>query len=74
MVNSTFVGFTEMTTIGYGVQAPETAKGRIYCVFYTLIGIPLNLYYIATMAGYLTKFVEKILDNQLPRRGSTCSI
>ena len=65
-VNSTFVAFTAMTTIGYGVQAPETAQGRIYCVFYTLVGIPLNLYYIATIAGYLTKFVENILDNHLP--------
>ena len=65
-VNSTFVAFTAMTTIGYGVQAPETAQGRIYCVFYTLVGIPLNLYYIATIAGYLTKFVENILDNNLP--------
>uniref|UniRef100_A0A3P9L0E0 Potassium channel, subfamily K, member 17 n=1 Tax=Oryzias latipes TaxID=8090 RepID=A0A3P9L0E0_ORYLA len=34
---------TVVTTIGYGNMSPSTSAGQIFCVFFALFGIPLNL-------------------------------
>ena len=40
--NSVFFAFTCITTIGYGTQTPTTQAGRAACLFYSIIGIPIN--------------------------------
>lgn len=40
--NAFFFAFTVVTTIGYGHQAPTTTHGRMLCLLYALIGVPLN--------------------------------
>jgi len=55
--NSLFFSFTAVTTIGYGHQAPETNNGRVVCVFYSLLGIPLNLILIGTLASLFSNKV-----------------
>lgn len=32
-----------ITTIGYGHSVPQTYQGKIFCMLYAMIGIPLNL-------------------------------
>ncbi|CAI4232629.1 unnamed protein product [Auanema sp. JU1783] len=32
-----------ITTVGYGNSAPETAAGKIFCMFFALAGIPMGL-------------------------------
>uniref|UniRef100_A0A672HIW1 Potassium channel, subfamily K, member 17 n=1 Tax=Salarias fasciatus TaxID=181472 RepID=A0A672HIW1_SALFA len=34
---------TVVTTIGYGNMSPSTMTGQIFCVFFALFGIPLNM-------------------------------
>ncbi|XP_001379448.3 potassium channel subfamily K member 16 [Monodelphis domestica] len=41
--NSFFFAGTVVTTIGYGNLSPSTEAGQIFCVFYALFGIPLNV-------------------------------
>ena len=51
---------TTVTTIGYGSYRPDSPSGKIACVVYSIIGIPLFL----TFATYWTKallHVEKKL-------------
>jgi hypothetical protein len=38
---SAFFCFTIITTIGYGTFAPRTTGGKLFTVFYMLVGIPL---------------------------------
>ena len=57
-INTTF---TAITTIGYGIQAPETDEGRWYCIFYSLFGVPLNAVTILTVAAYMTMGTEWVL-------------
>ncbi|XP_036181059.1 potassium channel subfamily K member 16-like [Myotis myotis] len=46
LVNSfSFVAST-LTTIGYGIIAPRTPMGQIFCVFYGLLGIPLTIIFL----------------------------
>ncbi|XP_040207771.1 potassium channel subfamily K member 16 [Rana temporaria] len=44
--NSFFFAGTVITTIGYGHLYPSTTAGQIFCVFYALFGIPLNVAFL----------------------------
>ncbi|KAM6973292.1 potassium channel subfamily K member 17-like [Aplochiton taeniatus] len=57
---------TVVTTIGYGNISPSTTYGQIFCVFFALIGIPLNLVvlnrvgkYMLAIEGSACDFVER---------------
>ena len=51
--NSFFFGFTSVTTIGYGKISPQTQLGRVACLIYSIIGIPLNTVVIGFIGNYL---------------------
>jgi len=55
--NSLFFSFTVVTTIGYGHQAPTTTSGRMFCILYALIGIPLNAILVTSLGKH---FKEKM--------------
>ncbi|XP_048205161.1 potassium channel subfamily K member 17 [Perognathus longimembris pacificus] len=42
-VGSFFFSVSTITTIGYGNLSPQTMAARLFCVFFALVGIPLNL-------------------------------
>ncbi|XP_068135746.1 potassium channel subfamily K member 16 [Hyperolius riggenbachi] len=44
--NSFFFAGTVITTIGYGHLYPATTSGQIFCVFYAMFGIPLNVAFL----------------------------
>ncbi|XP_018414746.1 PREDICTED: potassium channel subfamily K member 16-like [Nanorana parkeri] len=44
--NSFFFAGTVITTIGYGNLYPSTMSGQVFCVFYALFGIPLNVAFL----------------------------
>lgn len=51
-IGALFFSGTVVTTIGYGHLAPTTNSGRIFCIFYALIGIPLTWTLLARL-GYM---------------------
>ncbi|XP_077867519.1 uncharacterized protein LOC144356718 [Saccoglossus kowalevskii] len=51
---------TVITTIGYGNIAPITNRGRLFCIFFAMVGIPLNLL-VLTDIGTLMARWGKIL-------------
>ena len=50
--NSLFFAFTCVTTIGYGTQTPKTQSGRGACLFYSIIGIPINSILICCIGNF----------------------
>nr|XP_004649816.2 potassium channel subfamily K member 17 [Jaculus jaculus] len=42
-VGSFFFSVSTITTIGYGNLSPQTMAARLFCIFFALVGIPLNL-------------------------------
>uniref|UniRef100_A0AC35FJI3 Potassium channel domain-containing protein n=1 Tax=Panagrolaimus sp. PS1159 TaxID=55785 RepID=A0AC35FJI3_9BILA len=59
--NAVVFSYTVITTIGYGHVAPVSFKGRLFCIFYGLVGIPLTLLTIADIGMFLSKIVKKIV-------------
>uniref|UniRef100_A0AC34QJX1 Potassium channel domain-containing protein n=1 Tax=Panagrolaimus sp. JU765 TaxID=591449 RepID=A0AC34QJX1_9BILA len=59
--NAVVFSYTVITTIGYGHVAPVTFEGRLFCIFYGLIGIPLTLLTIADIGMFLSKIVKRIV-------------
>ena len=41
LISAILFSFTAVSTIGYGHLYPVTQEGRMFCILYTLIGIPL---------------------------------
>ena len=62
--NSFFFGFTTVTTIGYGKISPQTQLGRVACLIYSIIGIPLNTSVIGFIGNFLVNkgsgYIKKI--------------
>ncbi|ELK00333.1 potassium channel subfamily K member 16 [Pteropus alecto] len=73
--SSFFFAGTVVTTIGYGNLAPSTEAGQVFCVFYALVGIPLNVVFLnrlgTWLCGHLTT-LERWEDQ--PRRSQLLQI
>ncbi|CAI9568163.1 unnamed protein product [Staurois parvus] len=54
-----FFAGTVITTIGFGNNAPKTEGGRIFCIFYALIGIPLFGILLAGVGDHLGSSLRK---------------
>lgn len=61
-----FFSTTILTTIGYGNIAPETTNGRMFCMVYALIGIPLTLTVIADWGKIFASGVTILLKKTPP--------
>ncbi|XP_028293928.1 potassium channel subfamily K member 17-like [Gouania willdenowi] len=53
---------TVVTTIGYGNMSPATMPGQIFCVFFALIGIPLNLLVLNRVGKYMLAIERNFSD------------
>ncbi|KAJ1365485.1 Ion channel [Parelaphostrongylus tenuis] len=58
--NSLIFTFSIVTTIGYGHIAPETFSGRIFCIIFGLIGVPLTLIEIANLGMFISVVLGRV--------------
>ena len=62
-INALLFSFTVSSTIGYGRNAPSTTGGRIFLIFYAIIGIPLTAICLSRAADcclHLFKWVSQL--------------
>ncbi|XP_068608282.1 potassium channel subfamily K member 17-like [Brachionichthys hirsutus] len=53
---------TVVTTIGYGNMSPSSDAGQIFCVFFALFGIPLNVVVLNRVGKYMLALERNISD------------
>lgn len=61
ILGSLFFAGTVVTTIGYGHVTPCTNAGRIFCILYALVGIPLTWLMLSTLAKYINEWIGRAL-------------
>uniref|UniRef100_A0A668A1V8 Potassium channel, subfamily K, member 3a n=1 Tax=Myripristis murdjan TaxID=586833 RepID=A0A668A1V8_9TELE len=58
---SFYFAITVITTIGYGHAAPSTDGGKVFCMLYALLGIPLTLVMFQSLGERINTFVRYLL-------------
>ncbi|XP_070545372.1 potassium channel subfamily K member 18-like [Ptychodera flava] len=72
LLTAGFFCVTVITTIGYGYMVPLGTSGRYFCLFYALIGIPLNLIFLSRIGhqmGRATKVSVAMVRKKLCKYG-----
>uniref|UniRef100_A0A4X2JYR4 Potassium two pore domain channel subfamily K member 15 n=1 Tax=Vombatus ursinus TaxID=29139 RepID=A0A4X2JYR4_VOMUR len=59
---SFYFAITVITTIGYGHAAPGTDAGKIFCMFYAILGIPLTLVTFQSLGERMNVLVRWLLQ------------
>lgn len=59
-----FFSFTVCSTVGYGNISPSSTLGRMFMIFYALIGIPMNGFLFAYLGDFFGKVVKLNISNQ----------
>ncbi|VDN28377.1 unnamed protein product, partial [Cylicostephanus goldi] len=54
-ITALFFTATLLTTIGYGNLVPVTWHGRMFCIAYALLGVPLILITVADIGKFLSE-------------------
>lgn len=71
-VGSVYFATTVVTTIGYGVVTPRTVAGRIFCIIYAILGIPLVFYVFAFVGRQIMETMglglESVIESYRPRK------
>ncbi|KAK2724991.1 potassium channel subfamily K member 2-like [Artemia franciscana] len=66
-INSAFFASTILTTVGYGHIAPATFWGKIFCICFALVGIPLTLVVLSDIGEAIAKIVS-VCEKKLNKR------
>ena len=67
LLQAIFFVITILTTIGYGHFAPVTTPGRLFCIFFAIVGIPFTLSVIADMGQIIATLMTTIWDKYKQR-------
>ncbi|XP_034419343.1 potassium channel subfamily K member 17 [Cyclopterus lumpus] len=60
--SSALFAATVVTTIGYGNMSPSSTAAQIFCVFFAVFGIPLNMVVLNRVGKYMLAIERNICD------------
>lgn len=61
-ISTLYFSITSTTTIGYGHSSPETTSGQVFCILFSLMGIPLHMVTLGSIGKHLSSLVSRFLD------------
>lgn len=59
-----FFTYTLLATIGYGHLAPYTKGGKVFCIFYIIIGVPLTLLLLSSITERISDMIYTVGDDK----------
>ncbi|XP_068593038.1 potassium channel subfamily K member 1-like [Cebidichthys violaceus] len=59
-VSSLFFTSTVLTTTGYGHSVPLSDEGKAFCIFYSLFGIPVTLFFLTVVVQRIMVLVTRL--------------
>lgn len=62
VVDSVYFSVITLTTVGYGDFSPETTAGKVFTIFYVLIGLGILVSFLSAVAGHA-------VEARIERRG-----
>lgn len=63
-VDSLYFSIITLTTIGYGDFSPQTMEGKLFTIFYIILGVGMILAFINTVYHHFEKEKEKRKKNK----------
>uniref|UniRef100_A0A1L8DDH0 Putative open rectifier potassium channel protein 1 n=1 Tax=Nyssomyia neivai TaxID=330878 RepID=A0A1L8DDH0_9DIPT len=69
--HSFYFVFTVISTVGYGNISPNSTFGRMFMIFYAIIGLPINVITLATLGNYFGKTFSKLHNRYKQYKKST---
>ncbi|KAF0291321.1 Open rectifier potassium channel protein 1 [Amphibalanus amphitrite] len=67
-IDAFFFCMTVITTIGYGHISPSSAGGQIFCIFYSLLGIPISGLLLAGLSDFFAGNLLNFYDSKWQKR------
>lgn len=61
-IDSVYFSIITLTTIGYGDFSPQTTEGKLFTIFYILIGIGIILGFVNAVHSHYTSIRKKRSD------------
>ncbi|TKS89781.1 Potassium channel subfamily K member 1 [Collichthys lucidus] len=58
-VSSLFFTSTVLTTTGYGHTVPLSDEGKAFCIFYSLFGIPVTLFFLSVLVERIMVLITR---------------
>ena len=68
-VDALYFSVITLTTVGYGDLSPQTAVGKIFTIFYILLGLGLIAAFIAAIAQQVTDNAREIASKRRQSKG-----
>ena len=56
--NAVLFTMTTLTMIGYGVIAPRTSAGQLYCMVYTVFGLAIMMLFLANIGNWFARTIK----------------
>lgn len=66
-LDSIYFSIVTLTTVGFGDFSPQTDSGKVFTIFYLLIGIGILLALIAVIADHAMKNYYRLTETYLAR-------
>ncbi|XP_063689938.1 potassium channel subfamily K member 15-like [Bolinopsis microptera] len=61
-ISTLYFSITSTTTIGYGHHSPMTGGGQLFCIFFSLGGIPLHMVTLGCIGKHLNCVISRFLN------------
>ncbi|XP_037079935.1 potassium channel subfamily K member 16-like [Pollicipes pollicipes] len=67
-IDAVFFCMTVITTIGYGHISPSSAGGQIFCIIYSLLGIPISGLLLAGLSDFFAGNLLNFYDSKWEKK------